>query len=120
MEEMRGRTPALEVWTGCMAQTSTFVASDGDGYELQMGRWSRRLASLFIDFAEAAGAMRFLDVGCGTGNLAFCLAENPHTISVHGIDHSTAYIDHARKRTLDPRLRFQVGDACALPFADTS
>ena len=34
-----------------MAVSSTFVSADGDGYELQMGRWSRRLAPLFIDFA---------------------------------------------------------------------
>lgn len=103
-----------------MTQTSTFAASDGDGYELQMGRWSRRLAPLFIDFARTAGAMRFLDVGCGTGSLAFCLANNADTISVHGIDLSAAYIDHARERTRDARLDFQVGDACALPFADAS
>ena len=104
----------------CMTRASTFVASDGDGYELQMGRWSRRLAPLFIDFAETAGAKRFLDVGCGTGILAFCLANNAATISVHGIDLSTAYIDHARARIRDARLDFRVGDACALPFADAS
>ena len=27
-----------------MSSSSTFVAADGDGYELQMGRWSRHLA----------------------------------------------------------------------------
>jgi hypothetical protein len=36
--------------------SSTFVASDGDGYELVMGRWSRRLAQGFLDFdGEADG-----------------------------------------------------------------
>ena len=30
--------------------SSTFVASDGDAYELLMGRWSRRLADPFLDF----------------------------------------------------------------------
>ena len=30
--------------------SSTFAASSGDGYELQMGRWSRRLAGPFLDF----------------------------------------------------------------------
>jgi hypothetical protein len=42
-----------------MAVSSTFVSADGDGYEFQMGRWSRRLAPLFIDFAEITSA----DVG---------------------------------------------------------
>jgi len=60
-----------------MAVSSTFVAADGDGYELQMGRWSRRLAPLFIDFAGITDAKCVLDVGCGTGNLSFGLARNP-------------------------------------------
>ncbi|HEY6026870.1 MAG TPA: hypothetical protein VIV09_08245, partial [Pseudolabrys sp.] len=33
------------------APSSTFIAADGDGYEMSMGRWSRRLAEHFIDFA---------------------------------------------------------------------
>ena len=69
-----------------MAISSTFVASDGEGYEVQMGRWSRRLAPLFIDFAGIAAAERVLDVGCGTGNLSFSIAQNPAIGSVRGID----------------------------------
>jgi SAM-dependent methyltransferase len=53
----------------------TFAAADGDGYELQMGRWSRRLAPLFIEFAGIGQARRVLDVGCGTGNLALFHAQ---------------------------------------------
>jgi ubiquinone/menaquinone biosynthesis C-methylase UbiE len=98
--------------------SSTFVATNGDGYELQMGRWSRRLAPLFIEFAGIAGAQSIVDVGCGTGNLTIALAENRRIASVKGIDLSSVYVDHARKRTRDPRLDFQVGDACALPFSN--
>ena len=57
------------------SETSTFVSADGEGYELQMGRWSRRLAPLLIDFAGFSSAGRVLDVGCGTGNLSFALAK---------------------------------------------
>ena len=32
-----------------MSQSSTFTAADGAGYELQMGRWSRRLVGPFLD-----------------------------------------------------------------------
>ena len=35
-----------------MTVASTFVATSGEGYELQMGRWSRRLAPLLIDFVR--------------------------------------------------------------------
>lgn len=100
--------------------SSTFVASDGDGYEVQMGRWSRRLAPLFIDFTGIAAAERVLDVGCGTGNLSFSIARNPAIGSVRGIDLSAAYVEHARRRNRDARVDFEVGDACALPFPDAS
>ncbi len=103
-----------------MAVSSTFVSSDGDGYELQMGRWSRRLAPLFVDFAGITGAERVLDVGCGTGNLSFGLARNPAVGSVRGIDFSPAYVEHANRRKRDARVAFEVGDACALPFPDAS
>src|SRR5258708_28798748 len=103
-----------------MAISSTFVSSDGDGYEFQMGRWSRRLAPLFIDFSGIGGADRVLDVGCGTGSLSLCLARNPEIVSVRGLDFSPAYIDHAKRQNRDARLDFQVGDACALPFPDAS
>jgi SAM-dependent methyltransferase len=103
-----------------MAISSTFVSGDGDGYEFQMGRWSRRLATLFVDFAGVTSADRVLDVGCGTGSLSFCLAQNPKIVSVRGLDFCPAYIDHAKRQNRDARLDFQVGDACALPFPDAS
>jgi SAM-dependent methyltransferase len=97
-----------------------FLANDGDAYELQMGRWSRRLAPLLIGFAGIEQAERVLDVGCGTGNLAICLAGNPAIGGVTGLDLASTYIEHARRANTDPRLTFDVGDACALPFADAS
>jgi len=97
---------------------SPFLATDGDAYELQMGRWSRRLAPLLIDFAGISRANRVLDVGCGTGSLSVCLARSPDIGSVRGIDLSPAYIEYAKRGNDDPRLDFEVGDACALPFAD--
>jgi SAM-dependent methyltransferase len=102
---------------GTMATSSLFLASDGGGYELQMGRWSRRLAPKFIEFAGIKDADSVLDVGCGTGSLASTLALNPGIREVHGIDFSAAYIEYA-KQTSGSKVRYQVGDACALPFAD--
>jgi SAM-dependent methyltransferase len=102
-----------------MSRASTFAAADGDGYELQMGRWSRRLAPRFVDFAGIGNARRVLDVGCGTGNLALFMAQrDPALARVHGIDVCPAYVEYARRRSDDARLQFQIGNACALPFSD--
>jgi SAM-dependent methyltransferase len=103
-----------------LVASSTFVSVDGDGYELQMGRWSRRLAPLFVKFAGIAGAARVLDVGCGTGSLTSCLAQDPKLLSVQGLDFSPAYIADATRKNRDPRVTYQVGEACALPFLDAS
>jgi ubiquinone/menaquinone biosynthesis C-methylase UbiE len=102
-----------------MSSASTFAAADGDGYELQMGRWSRRLAPLFVEFARIGKPRRVLDVGCGTGNLALFLAQHdPELASVHGIDVCAAYVEYARRRSDDARLAFRIGDARMLPFTD--
>jgi SAM-dependent methyltransferase len=103
-----------------MAVSSTFVSADGQGYELQMGRWSRRLAPLFVEFTGIDAADCVLDVGCGTGSLSARLIANPRTSSVRGIDLSPVYIEHAKRHNGDDRLDFKVGDACTLPFPDGS
>lgn len=101
-----------------MPSASTFAAADGDGYELQMGRWSRRLAPRFVEFARIGHARRVLDVGCGTGNLASFLAQHDaELVEIHGIDVSPAYVEYARRGSDDARLIFQIGDARALPFS---
>jgi SAM-dependent methyltransferase len=103
-----------------MSVSSTFAATDGDGYELVMGRWSRRLALPFLDFAGTQDGERVLDVGCGTGHLARAIVERCRPSEVRAIDFAPAYIDYARSRSRDARVVFDVGDACAMKFADHS
>jgi ubiquinone/menaquinone biosynthesis C-methylase UbiE len=101
-----------------MARSSTFVSSSGDGYELMMGRWSRRLAEPFLDFCGCSDGGRILDAGCGTGSLALALARRTKTANIQGVDLSPAYVTYAAGRNHDPRIEFRVGDLCALPFED--
>lgn len=100
--------------------SSTFVATDGDGYELQMGRWSRKLAEPFLDFAGAANGKAILDLGCGTGCIADALKRRARFARLVGVDFSPVYVEHAARRNDDPRVRFEVGDACALGHPDRS
>jgi SAM-dependent methyltransferase len=97
---------------------SVFTADNATVYQQHMGRWSRRLAIGFIDFAAIGSAGSVLDVGCGTGSLMFALAEKFPTARISGIDFSQAYVDHARAQASDARLAFEQGDATALPHAD--
>jgi SAM-dependent methyltransferase len=103
-----------------MHSSSTFLSTNGIGYEAQMGRWSRRLAPLLIGFARLNGRGRVLDVGCGTGSLSFALAHVPGIEAIHGVDLSVPYIQHAQAQVTDARVRFDVADACKLPFPDGS
>jgi len=103
-----------------MALSSTFVAASGDGYEVQMGRWSRRLAELFLDFCGPCDGQSILDAGCGTGALSAAILKRTKSAQVSGIDFSEAYIEHAKRTVIDPRAEFRVGDICALPHDNAS
>jgi ubiquinone/menaquinone biosynthesis C-methylase UbiE len=98
--------------------TSTFTIHDAAGYEQLMGRWSRKLAPQFIAFAGLADGERVLDVGCGTGSLAFTLAESADLGEIAAIDFSPVFVAEATRRNSDPRIRIRQADACALPFED--
>ncbi|MFW8605080.1 class I SAM-dependent methyltransferase [Rhizobium beringeri] len=97
---------------------SSFNVESADGYERLMGRWSRKLAPMLVDFAGLADGDRVLDVGCGTGSLTFTLAETPGLREIVAIDYSTVFVEAAKRRNTDPRVSIQQADACALPFED--
>ncbi len=103
-----------------MRASSTFAVADAAGYEIQMGRWSRRLAIEFAAFAELGDGERILDVGCGTGSLASAIVSVTTSSTIDGVDLAAPYIEYAARTHRDPRLHFQVGDACALPFESCS
>jgi ubiquinone/menaquinone biosynthesis C-methylase UbiE len=98
--------------------TSSFNVHKASGYEQLMGRWSRILAPLFIDFAGVSEGERILDVGCGTGSLTFALPEAANVAEIAAIDFSPVFVEEAQRRNKDPRISISQGDACALSFAD--
>ena len=94
--------------------------SNPQAYERWMGRWSARLAPLFVRFAGLESPGRYLDVGAGTGVLARAIADEFGDAEVVGIEPAASYVDYARARLRDPRFRFELGDAQAIPFDDDS
>ena len=91
-----------------------------EAYEAAMGRWSRHLAPLFVEFAGVRDGETILDVGCGTGSLTRALASATKAAKIVGIDPSKGFIDYARTQVIDPRVSFEEGDAQALPYPDGS
>jgi SAM-dependent methyltransferase len=89
----------------------------GEPYERYVGRWSRRIAPVFLRWLQPGEEKDWGDVGCGTGALgAAILAEfNPRSLA--GIDASPAFLEQARRYLTDPRVRLQPGDATDLPWA---
>jgi ubiquinone/menaquinone biosynthesis C-methylase UbiE len=104
--------------TGASKSPSTYTATDADAYERLMGRWSRQLALQFLAFADIEDGDRIVDLGCGTGSLAFALVARPEPSQIVGFDVSESYVAYARARIGDPRLSFRVGDASALDLPD--
>jgi ubiquinone/menaquinone biosynthesis C-methylase UbiE len=100
--------------------TSSFNIHSAEGYEQLMGRWSKKLAPLFIDFAGLAKGEKVLDVGCGTGSLTFTLAKSAGLSEISAIDYSPVFVAAANRLNTDPRIKIQQADACDLPFEDGS
>ncbi|TXG82206.1 MAG: class I SAM-dependent methyltransferase [Thermomicrobiales bacterium] len=100
-----------------MNQNPTQLATAGEAYEPLTGRWSRMVAPRFLDWLDAGKNGRWLDVGCGTGALIQAVLDAEQPKEVVGVDPSSAYIAYARRQIEDARVRYEVGDARALPVA---
>lgn len=94
--------------------------SAGDHYDRYMGRWSRRIAPLFLEWVQAPPGQNWLEVGCGTGALTAAILDRCHPADLVGIDPSDGFLAQARANVPDPRASFQRADAQALPLADAS
>ncbi|RXT53297.1 SAM-dependent methyltransferase [Bosea sp. Tri-44] len=90
--------------------------TDSDVYEAFMGRWSERLASLFLARIDVAPGGRVLDVACGTGVLTKALAESgAHVV---GVDASEGYLEGARLRRPHLNIAYEHGDVRHMRFDD--
>jgi SAM-dependent methyltransferase len=99
------------------AQEGMFSAAEG--YERFMGRWSRQLAPLLVTFAGVRdGDGEVLDVGSGTGALTGAVAAAAPSRRIIGVDPAAKYVASAQARLSSARIRFEVGDAQKLRFAD--
>jgi SAM-dependent methyltransferase len=83
-------------------------------YEAYMGRWSRPVAEAVLAWLGLPPGLAWLDVGCGTGALAQAILDAADPREILGVDPSADFLA-AAGQIADPRVRFAVGDARALP-----
>ena len=87
----------------------------GDAYEAYMGRWSRPLAGVFVEWLAPKPFANWLEVGCGTGALTSALCDRCEPASIVACDPAGPFIEHARKSVPNPRASFVLAGTEALP-----
>jgi ubiquinone/menaquinone biosynthesis C-methylase UbiE len=97
-----------------------FSFDDSAAYERAMGRWSRAVAPLFLQWLSPPANARWLDVGCGTGVLSYTLLELCAPAAVIGIDPAANQVAQASRRAAAGPADFQIADARKLPFSDAA
>jgi SAM-dependent methyltransferase len=90
----------------------------GDAYEAYMGRWSRPLARVFVEWLHPRRSANWLELGCGTGALTSAICELAEPASIVACDRSEQFIQHARTNLSDACASFIVAAADALPRRD--
>lgn len=93
---------------------------DADDDPVALLRAESRMRNPWVErlIAEqlGAGTKRVLDVGCGAGFLSNALAASGHAVT--GLDAAAGALAVARTHDATGRVRYDVGDARALPYDD--
>jgi SAM-dependent methyltransferase len=87
----------------------------GNPYEQYVGRWSRRVAPLFLSWLSIPARRRWLDVGCGTGALSAAILDQCSPSSVVGVEPSAGFLDKAKEQFAG-RVLFHCGSAAEIPL----
>jgi SAM-dependent methyltransferase len=83
-----------------------------------MGRWSRKVAPLFLAWLGVPPGAAWADIGCGTGVLTAAVLGACAPSCVVGIDTAEAFLRTAEAQVRDPRASFRKGDMQAIPEGD--
>jgi SAM-dependent methyltransferase len=100
--------------------TRPITFDDGEAYEGFMGKWSRLVGEIFLDWIAQPAGLRWVDIGCGNGAFTDLLLTRAAAAHVDGIDPSPGQLKFAQTRLAGRPAAFHLGPAAQLPFADDS
>jgi SAM-dependent methyltransferase len=86
----------------------------GDSYDAYMGRWSRRIAPLFLDLLDVPHSADWLELGCGTGVLTEAITDLCDPVSVIALDPSEGFLTSAREKVPGNHVTFRTANAESL------
>jgi SAM-dependent methyltransferase len=91
----------------------------GNPYERYIGRWSRRVAPVFLAWLDIPAGRRWLDLGCGTGALCAAIVDHCAPSALAGVEPSAGFLQTA-KQNLAGRAVLHQGSASAIPLDDAA
>ena len=94
--------------------------SDGKVYERMMGRWSKLVGRVFLEWLNPPKNLKWIEVGCGNGAFTEELIAHCAPLEVTAVDPSEGQLSFARTRPAAKLAQFHRADAQALPFPDRS
>ncbi len=93
--------------------------NSGDPYEYFMGRWSKMMAPVFLEWINLPYNLSWLDIGCGTGALSEAISNNYKPANLSCIDPSEKFLEKTKERLSD-KADFNVGIASNIPKANAT
>jgi MPBQ/MSBQ methyltransferase len=100
----------------------TPAALDAEPQPDEFERAQTRLTQVLLGMADLHAGQSVLDVGCGFGGTFDLINRQLNNMKLAGVNIDPRQLDICRsiKPLNDNRLRWELGDACRLPFPDAS
>jgi ubiquinone/menaquinone biosynthesis C-methylase UbiE len=93
--------------------------NSSDPYEYYMGRWSRKMAPVFLQWLGNKEGSSWIDLGCGTGALSEAIISHSNPAKLLCVDPSEVFLEKV-KELLGKRAEYADGDALNIPAEDHS
>jgi trans-aconitate methyltransferase len=90
-----------------------------EAYENYMGRWSQKVAPMFLQWLDATPNKSWIDIGCGTGGLTEQITRTCKPSSILGVDMADGFIEVAQNRVKNAEFRVGSADNLEMPSNST-